>query len=70
MNPNEQQREKHEAHESNDAPFITESPPGMPRWVKILGVISIALFLFILILHLTGNAPLVHHGMQNEVRPQ
>ena len=31
------------------------SPPGTPRWVKILGIFFIILILLVIILHLTGN---------------
>lgn len=30
-------------------------PPGAPRWVKVLGIIFIALVLLFVILHLSGN---------------
>jgi len=30
-------------------------PPGMPRWVKVLGIIFIILIVFLIILHITGN---------------
>jgi hypothetical protein len=29
--------------------------PGVPRWVKVSGIIVIALVLIVVILHLTGN---------------
>jgi hypothetical protein len=32
------------------------SPPGIPRWVKVFGIIFIALVLAFVILHLTGNS--------------
>jgi hypothetical protein len=31
------------------------STPGMPRWVKVFGIIAIGLVLLVVILHLTGN---------------
>jgi len=31
------------------------SPPGTPRWVKVLVIILIVLVLLVVILHLTGN---------------
>jgi len=31
------------------------SPPGTPRWVKVLGIIAIILLVLFVILHLTGN---------------
>jgi hypothetical protein len=33
---------------------------GMPRWVKVFGIIGIVLILLFVILHLTGHAP--SHG--------
>ena len=41
--------------------FDGESPPGMPRWVKMSALVFVLLFLVIAGLHLTGNAPT--HGM-------
>jgi hypothetical protein len=32
------------------------SPPSTPRWVKVLGIIFIALVVLVVILHLTGNS--------------
>ena len=37
-----------------------DSAPGMPRWVKVFGIIAIVLILLFIILHLTGNAPSGH----------
>lgn len=31
-------------------------PAGMPRWVKVLGVLVLLLVLLVLVLHLTGNS--------------
>jgi hypothetical protein len=33
-----------------------ESPPSTPRWVKVFGIIVVALVLLVIILHLTGNS--------------
>lgn len=30
------------------------SPPSMPRWVKVFGIILIALVLVVVVMHLTG----------------
>lgn len=30
-------------------------PPSMPRWVKLFGIILIALVLAVIVMHLTGN---------------
>ena len=41
-------------------------PPGLPRWVKVFGIIALVLILLVVILHLTGNSlggPM-GHGMQ------
>ena len=38
-----------------------ESPPGMPRWVKMSALVIVLLFLVVAGLHLSGNAPT--HGM-------
>ena len=49
------------------------SPTGTPRWVKVFGIIALALVLLFIILHLTGNnlgghgghtPPLEHGGQQ------
>jgi hypothetical protein len=31
------------------------SPPSAPRWVKLFGIIAVALVLLIVVLHLTGR---------------
>jgi hypothetical protein len=31
-------------------------PAGMPRWVKVLGVLVLLLVLLVVVLHLTGNS--------------
>ena len=33
------------------------SPPSTPRWVKVLGIIFVALVLLVVILHLAGISP-------------
>jgi hypothetical protein len=45
-----------------------DTPPGLPRWVKVLGIIVLALVLAFVILHLLGggfrgHAPLMGYGM-------
>ena len=35
-----------------------ESPPGTPRWVKVLGIALVMLLLAFAGLHLTGNVPM------------
>ena len=37
-----------------DRGSTTSTPPGTPRWVKVLGIIAIVLILLFVILHLTG----------------
>ena len=37
------------------------SPPSTPRWVKVFGIIALALVLLFVILHLTGNGFGGHH---------
>lgn len=37
-----------------------ESPPGMPRWVKALGMAATILILVFVGLHLTGHAQVGH----------
>jgi hypothetical protein len=32
-----------------------QSPPGMPRWVKVFGILFIFLILVVIALHLTGT---------------
>jgi hypothetical protein len=36
-----------------------DAPPGMPRWVKVFGLVAIAILAAFALLHLTGIAP---HG--------
>jgi hypothetical protein len=36
-----------------------DPPPGMPRWVKVFGIVAIALLAVFAILHIAGIAP---HG--------
>jgi len=31
------------------------TPPSMPRWVKVFGIILLMLVIVVIILHLTGN---------------
>ncbi len=47
------------------------SPPRIPRWVKIFGLIIIILILLFGVLHLTGNSLGGHlsHGMATMVAP-
>jgi hypothetical protein len=33
------------------------TPPSMPRWVKVFGIILLMLVIVVIILHLTGNNP-------------
>ena len=37
-----------------------ETAPGTPTWVKVLGVLFLAVLLVFLVLHLTGAAPVRH----------
>ena len=39
-----------------------EAPPGMPRWVKVLGIVFLVLVLVVIVLHLTGNGLGNLHG--------
>ena len=39
-----------------------EAPPGVPRWVKVFGIVFIVLILVLVILHLTGNGLGNLHG--------
>lgn len=39
-----------------------EAPPGVPRWVKVFGIVFIVLVLVFVILHLTGNGLGNLHG--------
>lgn len=42
-----------------------ERPPGMPRWVKVSGIIAIVLILLFIIMHLFGGGgmgPMNHMG--------
>jgi hypothetical protein len=36
------------------------SAPGTPLWVKVFGIIALALVLLFVVLHLTGHAPRGH----------
>ena len=37
-----------------------ESPPAMPTWVRVFGVVALILVLLFIVLHLTGHAPRGH----------
>jgi len=39
-----------------DGGFTPGTPPSIPRWVKVFGIIFIVLILLFVILHLTGNS--------------
>jgi len=41
--------------------------PGMPRWVKVVGIVAVALALAFVILHLTGQGlgSHMHHGVES-----
>ncbi len=42
----------------------------MPRWVKVFGIIAIALILLFVVLHLTGNSPSHNHTpLSSETEP-
>lgn len=41
---------------STESPGGSGRPAGMPRWVKILGVVLLVLALLIVVLHLTGGS--------------
>jgi hypothetical protein len=57
-------------HENDQNGGGDESPPGAPRWVKLLGVIVLVLVLLFVGLHLAGRGlgPATHtpvdHGQQ------
>jgi len=46
-----------------------ERPPGIPRWLKISGIIVIVLILLFVTLHLTGNGmgPGMHMGPNTQM---
>lgn len=37
------------------------TPPGIPRWLKLFGVIAAAFLALVIILHLTGLVGMGHH---------
>ena len=39
-----------------------DAPPGVPRWVKVFGIVVLVLVLVFVILHLTGNGLGNLHG--------
>jgi hypothetical protein len=41
-------------------PEASASPPGVPMWVKALGIVALLLVLLYVILHLTGLSPMGH----------
>ena len=60
-----------EQFEKGATELVPESPPGTPRWVKVLGILLIVVMLAFAGLHLTGNAPThmpgssgVEHGIR------
>jgi hypothetical protein len=53
-----------------DAPSPDLSPyPGVPRWVKVFGIVAILLILSFAILHLTGNNFRGHMLQSNVTAP-
>lgn len=47
----------------DDAVTEHESPPGAPRWVKMVGIVLVVLLIAFLALHLAGHAPMAGiHG--------
>lgn len=30
---------------------------GMPRWVKVFGIVAVVLLILFIVMHLTGNSP-------------
>jgi cbb3-type cytochrome oxidase subunit 1 len=38
------------------------APPGVPRWVKVLGIVFLVLVLVFVVLHLSGNGLGNLHG--------
>ena len=49
------------AHEGTDLQPEPESAAGTSRWVYVIMAIGIALFLLLVVLHLTGISGPVHH---------
>jgi hypothetical protein len=45
-----------------------EAPPGVPRWVKIFGIVLLVLVLVFVVLHLTGNGLGNLHGAFQAVK--
>lgn len=39
-----------------------ESPPGMPTWVKVMGITFLVLIVVFIILHLAGGGMRMHGG--------
>jgi hypothetical protein len=61
------------SHTQPDRDAITRTPPGTPRWVKVLGVILIAVILLIGIVMLAGiggqHGPRRHAPSGSEIAP-
>lgn len=57
---------------THDCEPLGGAPPQTPTWVKVVGIVAIALILLVIVLHLTGNslggpdmhAPPIHQGVQ------
>lgn len=51
---------------------MAESPeyPGAPRWVKVFGIIALALLLLFLIVHLSGHGLGNHAPFGGHTTPQ
>jgi hypothetical protein len=46
-----------------DLPPGSDTPPGTPRWVKVLGAVALAAILLVVVLMLVGgHTPPVQHG--------
>lgn len=48
---------------TNDTNGMEEKPPGIPRWVKVSGIIAIVLALLFISMHLFGGGEIgpMHH---------
>ena len=43
-------------------PGRAEEPTGMPRWVKVFGVVAVVVVVLVVVMLLTGHGPGRHHG--------
>ena len=60
--PHDSDANRSDMHDDQVSPERDEGPPPAPRWVRIFGLVAIALIAMFLIVHLAGG------GFRNHMR--